>query len=126
MGDEKAASSKTEIDVLSQPAVDQLRKLLQEKGLPTTGRKKVLIERFLDDSKSDVVKLESKEEKNLTESSREVEIQEINSIRRKAKALQIHMDALIREISELSQSTSNKVKVKVRIERITCMSSAEK
>ena len=126
MGDEKAASSKTEIDVLSQPAVDQLRKLLQEKGLPTTGRKKVLIERFLDDSKSNVVKLESKEEKNLTESSREVEIQEINSIRRKAKALQIHMDALIREISELSQSTSNKVKVKVRIERITCMSSAEK
>ena len=126
MGDEKAASSKTEIDVLSQPAVDQLRKLLQEKGLPTTGKKKVLIERFLDDSKSNVVKLESKEEKNLTESSREVEIQEINSIRRKAKALQIHMDALIREISELSQSTSNKVKVKVRIERITCMSSAEK
>ena len=126
MGDEKAASSKTEIDVLLQPAVDQLRKLLQEKGLPTTGRKKVLIERFLDDSKSNVVKLESKEEKNLTESSREVEIQEINSIRRKAKALQIHMDALIREISELSQSTSNKVKVKVRIERITCMSSAEK
>ena len=126
MADEKAASSKTEIDVLSQPAVDQLRKLLQEKGLPTTGRKKVLIERFLDDSKSNVVKLESKEEKNLTESSREVEIQEINSIRRKAKALQIHMDALIREISELSQSTSNKVKVKVRIERITCMSSAEK
>ena len=126
MGDKMAASSKTEIDVLSQPAVDQLRKLLQEKGLPTTGRKKVLIERFLDDSKSNVVKLESKEEKNLTESSREVEIQEINSIRRKAKALQIHMDALIREISELSQSTSNKVKVKVRIERITCMSSAEK
>ena len=126
MGDEKAASSKTEIDVLSQPAVDQLRKLLQEKGLPTTGKKKVLIERFLDDSKSNVGKLESKEEKNLTESSREVEIQEINSIRRKAKALQIHMDALIREISELSQSTSNKVKVKVRIERITCMSSAEK
>ena len=65
MGDEKAASSKTEIDVLSQPAVDQLRKLLQEKGLPTTGKKKVLIERFLDDSKSNV-KLESKEEKNLT------------------------------------------------------------
>ena len=119
MGDEKAASSKTEIDVLSQPAVDQLRKLLQEKGLPTTGRKKVLIERFLDDSKSNVVKLESKEEKNLTESSREVEIQEINSIRRKAKALQIHMDALIREISELSQSTSNKVKVKLKLERLT-------
>ena len=119
MGDEKAASSKTEIDVLSQPAVDQLRKLLQEKGLPTTGRKKVLIERFLDDSKSNVVKLESKEEKNLTESSREVEIQEINSIRRKAKALQIDMDGLIREISELSQSTSNKVKVKLRIERLT-------
>ena len=119
MGDEKAASSKTEIDVLSQPAVDQLRKLLQEKGLPTTGRKKVLIERFLDDSKSNVVKLESKEEKNRAESSSEVEIQEINSIRRKAKALQIHVDALIREISELSQSTSNKVKVKVRIERIT-------
>ena len=129
MGDEKAASSKTEIDVLSQPAVDQLRKLLQEKGLPTTGKKKVLIERLVDDSKSNVVKPESKEEMNLAESaesSSEVEIQEINSIRRKAKALQIHMDALIREISELSQSTSNKVKVKVRIERITCMSSAEK
>ena len=119
MGDEMAASSKTEIDVLSQSAVDQLRKLLQEKGLPTTGKKKVLIERFLDDSKSNDVKLESKEEKNLAVSSSEVEIQEINSIRRKAKALQIHMDALIRDISELSQSTSKKVKVKVRIERIT-------
>ena len=119
MGDEMAASSKTEIDVLSQPAVDQLRKLLQEKGLPTTGKKKVLIERFLDDSKSNDVKLESKEEKNLAVSSSEVEIQEINSIRRKAKALQIHMDALIRDILELSQSTSKKVKVKVRIERIT-------
>ena len=114
-----AASSKTEIDVLSQPAVDQLRKLLQEKGLPTTGKKKVLIERFPDDSKANVVTLESKEEKNLGESSSDVEIQEINLIRRKAKALQIHMDAFIREISELSQSTSNKVKVKVRIERIT-------
>ena len=119
MGDEMAASSKTEIDVLSQPAVDQLRKLLQEKGLPTTGKKIVLIERFLDDSKSNDVRLESKEEKNLAVSSSEVEIQEINSIRRKAKALQIHMDALIRDISELSQSTSKKVKVKVRIERIT-------
>ena len=126
MGDKMAASPKTENDDLSQLTADQLRKLLQEKGLPTTGRKKVLIERFLDDSKSNVVKLESKEEKNLTESSREVEIQEINSIRRKAKALQIDMDGLIGEISELSQSTSNKVKVKVRIERITCMSSAEK
>ena len=121
-----AASSKTEIDDLSQLTVDQL---LQEIGLPTTGKKKVLIERLVDDSKSNVVKPESKEEMNLAESaesSSEVEIQEINSIRRKAKALQIHMDALIREISELSQSTSNKVKVKVRIERITCMSSAEK
>ena len=29
------------------------------------------------------------------------------------------MDGLIREISELSQSTSNKVKVKLRIERLT-------
>ena len=123
------ASSKTEIDDLSQLTVDQLRRLLQEIGLPTTGKKKVLIERLVDDSKSNVVKPESKEEMNLAESaesSSEVEIQEINSIRRKAKALQIHMDALIREISELSQSTSNKVKVKVRIERITCMSSAEK
>ena len=129
MGDKMAASPKTENDDLSQLTVDQLRKLLQEKGLPTTGKKKVLIERLVDDSKSNVVKPESKEEMNLAESaesSSEVEIQEINSIRRKAKALQIHMDALIREISELSQSTSNKVKVKVRIERITCMSSAEK
>ena len=124
-----AIRPKTENDDLSQLTVDQLRKLLQEKGLPTTGKKKVLIERLVDDSKSNVVKPESKEEMNLAESaesSSEVEIQEINSIRRKAKALQIHMDALIREISELSQSTSNKVKVKVRIERITCMSSAEK
>ena len=124
-----AASPKTENDDLSQLTADQLRKLLQEKGLPTTGKKKVLIERLVDDSKSNVVKPESKEEMNLAESaesSSEVEIQEINSIRRKAKALQIDMDGLIREISELSQSTSNKVKVKVRIERITCMSSAEK
>ena len=122
MGDKMAASPKTENDDLSQLTVDQLRKLLQEKGLPTTGKKKVLIERLVDDSKSNVVKPESKEEMNLAESaesSSEVEIQEINSIRRKAKALQIDMDGLIREISELSQSTSNKVKVKPRIERLT-------
>ena len=92
MGDKMAASPKTENDDLSQLTVDQLRKLLQEKGLPTTGKKKVLIERLVDDSKSNVVKPESKEEMNLAESaesSSEVEIQEINSIRRKAKALQI-------------------------------------
>ena len=117
-----AASSKTEIDDLSQLTVDQLRRLLQERGLPTTGKKKVLIERLVDDSKSIVVKPESKEEMNLAESaesSSELEIQEINFIRRKAKALQIDMDGLIREISELSKSTSNKVKVKLRIERLT-------
>ena len=87
MGDKMAASPKTENDDLSQLTVDQLRKLLQEKGLPTTGKKKVLIERLVDDSKSNVVKPESKEEMNLAESaesSSEVEIQEINSIRRKA------------------------------------------
>ena len=133
MGDKMAASPKTENDDLSQLTADQLRKLLQEKGLPTTGKKKVLIERLVDDSKSNVVKPESKEEMNLAESaesSSEVEIQEINSIRRKAKALQIDMDGLIREISELSQSASNKVKVKLRIERLTVhgeeISSAEK
>ena len=117
-----AASSKTEIDDLSQLTVDQLRRLLQERGLPTTGKKKVLIEGLVDDSKSIVVKPESKEEMNLAESaesSSELEIQEINFIRRKAKALQIDMDGLIREISELSKSTSNKVKVKLRIERLT-------
>ena len=128
MGDKMAASPKTENDDLSQLTVDQLRKLLQEKGLPTTGKKKVLIERLVDDSKSNVVKPESKEEMNLAESaefSSEVEIQEINSIRRKAKALEIDIDGLIREISELSQSTSNKVKVKLRIERLRPGSDAE-
>ena len=117
-----AASSKTEIDDLSQLTVDQLRRLLQEIGLPTTGKKKVFIERLVDDSKSIVVKPESKEEMNLAESaesSSELEIKEINFIRRKAKALQIDMDGLIREISELSKSTSNKVKVKLRIEILT-------
>ena len=81
-----------------------------------------MIERLVDDSKSNVVKPESKEEMNLAESaesSSEVEAQEINSIRRKAKAFQIDMDGLIRAISELSQSTSNKVKVKLRTERLT-------
>ena len=128
MGDKMAASPKTENDDLSQLTADQLRKLLQEKGLPTTGKKKVLIERLVDDSKSNVVKPESKEEMNLAESaefSSEVEIQEINSIRRKAKALEIDIDGLIREISELSQSTSNKVKVKLRIERLRPGSDAE-
>ena len=57
-----AASPKTENDDLSQLTVDQLRKLLQEKGLPTTGKKKVLIERLLDDLKSNVVKPESKKQ----------------------------------------------------------------
>ena len=64
-----AASPKTENDDLSQLTVDQLRKLLQEKGLPTTGKKKVLIERLVDDAKSNVVEPESKEEMNLAESA---------------------------------------------------------
>ena len=67
----------------------------KKKDYQPLAKRKVLIERLVDDSKSNVVKPESKEEMNLAESaefSSEVEIEEINSIRRKAKALQIDMD----------------------------------
>ena len=79
-----AASPKTENDDLSLLTVDQLRKLLHDKGLPTTGKTKVLIERLVDDSKSNVVNPESKEEMNLAESAKfssEVEIQEIRDFK---------------------------------------------
>ena len=36
-------------DELSQKSVEQLRGLLKGKGLPTTGKKKVLIQRLVDD-----------------------------------------------------------------------------
>ena len=36
-------------DALSQKSVEQLRGFLKAKGLPTTGRKKVLIQRLVDD-----------------------------------------------------------------------------
>ena len=49
----------------------------------------------------------------------EVEIQEVSSIRRKARALQMDIDALIRDILYLSQNASNKIKVQLRIERLT-------
>ena len=42
---------------------------------------------------------------------------EINSVRRKAKVLQADLDTLIRDISELSQETNNKVKFQLRMKK---------
>ncbi|KAJ7378903.1 hypothetical protein OS493_019594 [Desmophyllum pertusum] len=70
-------------DDLSLKSVQQLRGLLKEKGLSTSGKKNVLIER------------------------------------RNAKVLQGDIDALIRTISELSENWNNKVKIQIRIERLS-------
>ena len=119
-------------DALSQKSVEQLRGFLKAKGLTTTGRKKVLIQRLVDDyyesqtaEKSEPSK-ESPEDMNYTKFSKELppaanakQLQEITSIRLKAKVLQGDIEAVICAISELSEAENNKVKVKIRIERLS-------
>ncbi|XP_044176591.1 uncharacterized protein LOC122959338 [Acropora millepora] len=119
-------------DALSRKSVEQLRGFLKEKGLLTTGRKKVLIQRLVDDYyesqtavKSEPSK-ESPEDMNYTKFRKELppaanakQLQEITSIRLKAKVLQGDIEAVIRAISELSEAENNKVKVKIRIERLS-------
>ena len=111
---------------LSSLTVEQLRGRLNEKGLPTTGKKKVLLERLVNAQyvlQSSVdVKPELQESSISKESPRPVneeQAQEISSIKRKAKTLQMDMDDLIRDIVELIQNTNNKIKVQLRIERLT-------
>ena len=72
------------------------------------------------------VKPELQESSNFTEVSKESPLpvneeqaQEISSIKRKAKTLQMDMDDLIRDIVELIQNAKNKIKVQLRIERLT-------
>ncbi|XP_067047748.1 uncharacterized protein [Acropora muricata] len=119
-------------DALSQKSVEQLRGFLKAKGLPTTGRKKVLIQKLVDyyyesqtAVKSEPSK-ESPEDMNYTKFRKELppaanakQLQEITSIRLKAKVLQGDIEAVIRAISELSEAENNKVKVKIRIERLS-------
>ena len=115
---------------LSSLTVEQLRERRNEKGLPTTGKKKVLLERLVNAQyvlQSNVdVKPELQESSNFTEVSKESprpvneeQAQEISSIKRKAKTLQMDMDDLIRNIVELIQNANNKIKVQLRIERLT-------
>ena len=119
-------------DELSQKSVEQLRGLLKGKGLPTTGKKKVLIQRLVVDyyESKTAVKSEQSEESpedmNFAKFSKELppaantkQMQEIASIRLKAKVLQGDTEAVIRAISELSEIGNNKVKVKIRIERLS-------
>ena len=72
------------------------------------------------------VKSELHETSNFTEVTKESPkpaneelAQEISCIRRKAKTLQMDMNDLIRDIVELSQTANNKIKVQIRIERLT-------
>ena len=119
-------------DELSQKSVEQLRGLLKGKGLPTTGKKKVLIQRLVVDyyESKTAVKSEQSEEspedmnfakfnKELPPAANTKQMQEIASIRLKAKVLQGDIEAVIRAISELSEIGNNKVKVKIRIERLS-------
>ena len=57
--------------------------------------------------------------KELPPSANAKQVQEITSIRLKAKLLQGGIEAVIRAISELSEIENNKVKVKIRIERLS-------
>ncbi|KAL9976912.1 hypothetical protein ACROYT_G014254 [Oculina patagonica] len=133
VGDKMAASgSDSDIeDELSRKSVEQLRGLLKEKGLSTAGKKKVLIQRLVNayyESKTAVKSelSESHEDLNFAKLSKELppsvskeQSKEITSIRRKAKVLQGDIEALIRDISNLSESEGNKVKIQIRIERLT-------
>ena len=105
-----------EIEVkLSQKSVEQLRGFLKAKGLPTTGKKKVLIQRSVDDYESQTAvksepSKESPEDMNYTKFSKELppaanarQLQEITSIRLKGKVLQGDIEAVIRAISELTR-----------------------
>ncbi|KAL9954332.1 hypothetical protein ACROYT_G041854 [Oculina patagonica] len=127
-----ASGSDSDIeDELSRKSVEQLRGLLKEKGLSTAGKKKVLIQRLVNayyESKTAVKSelSESHEDLNFAKLSKELppsvskeQSKEITSIRRKAKVLQGDIEALIRDISELSGSEGNKVKIQIRIERLT-------
>ena len=133
VGDKMAANgSDSDIeDELSRKSVEQLRGLFQEKELSTVGKKKVLVQRLVNayyESKT-AVKSElsaSHEDLNFTKFSKEhppsvskEQSKEITSIRRKTKVLQGDIEALIRDISELSESGGNKVKIQIRIERLT-------
>ena len=117
---------------LSQKSVEQLRGLLKGKGFSTTGKNKVLIQRLVLDyyesktaEKSELSK-ESPEDMNFAKFSKELppaanakQLLEISSIRLKAKLLQGDIEAVIRAISEVSEIENNKVKVKIRIERLS-------
>ena len=68
---------------------------------------------------------ESPKDKNFAKFSEELpsaanakQVQEIASIRLKAKVLQEDIEAVIRAISGLSEIGNNKVKVKIRIDRL--------
>ena len=78
------------------------------------------------ESKANVVAPELKEGSNFAEASKEplqvkieVEIQEVSSIRRQARALEMYMAALIQDILYISQNASIKIKVQLRIEKLT-------
>ena len=102
----------------------ELCERLNEKGLPTTG-KKVLLERLVNAQyvlQSNVdVKPELQESSNFTEVLKESpppfneeQAQEISSIKQKAKTLQMDMDDLIRDIVELIQNANNKIKTRFK------------
>ena len=110
--------------------MEQLRGLLKGKGLPMIAKKKVLIQRLVVDyyeSKTAVKSETSKElpeDMNFTTFSKQLppatnakQLQEITSIRLKAKVLQGDIEAVIRAMSKLSEIDNNKVKVKIRIIR---------
>lgn len=134
MRDKMAAKYPSDFEIedeLSQKSVEQLRGLFKGKGLPNTGKKKVLIQRLVDDyyeSKNAVKSEPSKESledmnfakfsKELTPAANAKQQQEITSIRLKAKVLQGDIEAVIRAISELNEIENNNVKVKIRIGRL--------
>ena len=57
--------------------------------------------------------------KELPPTANEKQSQEITSMRLKAKVLQVDIEALIRAISELRENENKKVKIQIRIERLS-------
>ena len=105
-------------DELSQKSVEQLRGLLKGKGLPTTGKKKVLIQRLVVDYYESKTAVKSESSKESLEDMNFAKFSKA-SIRLKAKVLQGDIEAVIRAVSELSEIENDKVKVKIRIERLS-------
>jgi hypothetical protein len=116
-------------------SVEKLRVLLKSKGLSPSGKKKVLVKRLvaheygmglqstafkpLDNNESSSLSATQNEEKqNAAQAKGEPNSEENEQLRRKLKILQGDVESLILAIKELSESSKNKIKMQMRLQRL--------